>query len=461
VRRQRVRDTLRIVVACVALACAKPPPDSTESDSRTASTRAAASAAPSASLSTSVPPKPTASVARPSKPLNVILLTVDSLRTDVPWQGYPRPIAPNLTRLASESVVYTNAYSASSYTAKSVATMLSGRFASTLYRSGSFFARYPSSNLFLAEILAERGIRSIGWHGHWYFGKGSGFEQGFAEWQLVPGIRRDTETDNDVTSDKMTALGIELLGKKENTGGRFFAWAHYMDPHDQYFKHPEAPDFGKKARDRYDSEIWYADYHIGKLLDWARTQPWWSDTAVVVTADHGEAFGEHEMYKHAFELWEVLVRVPMFVYAPGAKARKIEERRSHVDLAPTLLELMGVEVPMGFQGRSVVPELYGAPPENREPILCELAHDKHNWPRRALINGRLKIIDFNRGRYELFDLEDDPGETKNLEKSHPDEFSSMKRLLEEKFGALPSVAPFGGMKLREGGHADGSEGPKG
>jgi choline-sulfatase len=457
-----VRDTLRIAVACVAAAaCAKPAPDSTESNAKTASIRAAASTAPSASLSTAVPPKPTASVQRPQKPLNVILLTVDSLRTDVPWQGYPRPIAPNLTRLASESVVYTNAYSASSYTAKSVATMLSGRLASTLYRSGSFFARYPSSNLFLAEILAERGIRSVGWHGHWYFGKGSGFEQGFAEWRLVPGIRRDTETDNDVTSDKMTALGIELLGAKENTSGRFFAWAHYMDPHDQYFKHPEAPDFGKKARDRYDSEIWYTDFHIGKLLDWARTQSWWGDTAVVVTADHGEAFGEHEMYKHAFELWEVLVRVPLFVYAPGAKARRIEERRSHVDLAPTLLELMGAEVPKDFQGRSLVPELYGAPPENREPILCELAHDKHNWPRRALINGRFKIIDFNRGRYELFDLKDDPNETKNLEKSNPDEFSSMKRLLEKQFGALPSVAPFGGMKLREGGHADGSEGPKG
>jgi arylsulfatase A-like enzyme len=95
------------------------------------------------------------------------LLTVDSLRTDsVPWLGYPRQNAPNLTRLAADSVVYSNAYAASSYTAKSVATMLSGRFASTLYRDGRFFARYASSNLFLAEILGERGMRSVSWHGH-------------------------------------------------------------------------------------------------------------------------------------------------------------------------------------------------------------------------------------------------------------------------------------------------------
>jgi arylsulfatase A-like enzyme len=395
------------------------------------------------------------------RPLNVILLTVDSLRTDVPWQGYSRPIAPNLTRLAAESTVYRRAYAASSYTAKSVATMLTGRFASTLYRDGRFFARYAPSNQFIAEILSEQGARTLAWHGHMYFGRKSGFEQGFAEWRIVPGIRFDPETDNDVTSDKMTALGEELLAEVGSDGKRFFAWAHYMDPHDQYVKHAESPDFGKKARDRYDSEIWFADHHIGKLLDFARTKPWWKDTAVIVTADHGEAFGEHDMYKHAFELWEVLVRVPLFVYVPGAKPRTIDERRSHVDLAPTILELFGSAVPAGLQGRSLVPELYGAPPDSREPILCELAHDSHNPPRRALVSGRYKIIDFGRERYELFDLEQDPSETNDIAKTRPSEFAAMKKLLGEKFGALPSVAPYGGTKLREGGRATGPEGPPG
>jgi arylsulfatase A-like enzyme len=294
-----------------------------------------------------------------------------------------------------------------------------------------------------------------------YFGRKSGFEQGFDEWRIVPGIKFDPETDNDVTSDKMTALGKELLGNPANTRGRFFAWAHYMDPHDQYLKHVEAPDFGKKARDRYDSEIWFSDFWIGNLLDWMKTQPWWSDTAVIVTADHGEAFGEHEMYKHAFELWEVLVRVPMFVFAPGVKKRAIELRRSHLDLAPTVLELMGVPIPQGFQGRSLVPELYGDEPDSREPILCELAHDSHNPPRRALISGRHKIIEFERKRYELYDLAGDPKETRDISKTDPAEFSRMKKLLDEKFGALPSIAPYGGTKLREGGRADGPEGPPG
>jgi choline-sulfatase len=449
-------------LALFSLACAKgesrPTTETSGAPSaRTPSHAGARSAlpAPSGAPSASATPLPHG----PMEPLNVILLTIDSLRTDVPWLGYGRPIAPRLTELARQSVVYERAYSASSTTAKSVATMLSGRFASTLYRDRRFFTRYPASNRFVAEILGERKIRTVAWHGHLYFGRGSGFEQGFDEWRLVPGIKFDPETDNDVTSDKMTSLGIELLGASANTSGQFFAWAHYMDPHDQYLRHAEAPEFGKKARDRYDSEIWFTDHHVGKLLDWARAQPWWKRTAVIVTADHGEAFGEHEMYKHAFELWEVLVRVPLLVHAPGSKARAITERRSHVDLAPTILELMGVAPPSDLQGRSLVPELYGATPGSREPILCELPEDSHNPPRRAVVQGPLKLIEFERGRTALFDLSSDPGERVDIAKERPSDLAAMKRTLSTSFGALGSFAPYGGGKLREGGRADGPEGP--
>ena len=71
----------------------------------------------------------------------------------------------------------------------------------------------------------------------------------------------------------MTKLGIELLGKPANTGRQFFAWAHYMDPHDEYVKHKESPDFGKLNRDRYDSEVWHTDYFVNELLSWAKQQP--------------------------------------------------------------------------------------------------------------------------------------------------------------------------------------------
>jgi arylsulfatase A-like enzyme len=390
--------------------------------------------------------------------MNVLLLTIDSLRTDVPWLGYARPIAPNLSKLAERSVVYSRAYSGSSYTAKSVATILSGRLVSTLYRDGFFFTKYPSANLFFPEVLTERGISTFGWHSHLYFGRGKGIDQGFTEWKLVPGVVFDPQTDKGITSEKMTKLGIELLGDPKLTGRQFFAWAQYMDPHDEYNQHPESPVFGKKARDRYDSEIWFSDHWIGKLLDFARQQPWWKNTVVIVSADHGEAFGEHGMYKHAFELWENLVRVPLLIAGGEIVPRRIEQRRSHIDLAPTILELMKVPAPATFQGKSLVPELYGAPPDVREPIVLELTEDSHNPPRRALISGSYKIIEFGRRKYELYDLDQDPGELEDLATERKDELSRMRELLDKRYSDVQVLPPYGGMKLKEGGTARGPAG---
>jgi arylsulfatase A-like enzyme len=398
----------------------------------------------------------------PPGPLNVLLITIDSLRADMPWTGYPRAIAPNLTRLAEQSVVYPNAYSVSSYTAKSVAALLSGRYPSTLYRTGWFFAGYAKSNRFFTELLQEKGIRTLAWHSHLYFGRGKGLEQGFDEWHVVPGITFDAQTDPNVTSPKMTALGIELLGKPENSGKRFFAWAHYMDPHDEYVKHKESPDFGNKNRDRYDSEVFYTDLWLQKLLDFCRQQPWWKDTALIVSADHGEAFGEHGMYKHAFELWEVLTRIPLIVHAPGAAPRRIEQRRSVIDLTPTILELLGVERPDDLVGRSLVDEIYGAkPPDVREPIVSELAEDSHNPQVRAIVNGDYKLIVYGDPplSYLLFNLKDDPGETKNLVKEQPEQLATMKELYRTTYANIPTIKPYGGMKLKSGKTANGPTGP--
>jgi choline-sulfatase len=267
-------------------------------------------------------PTPRASARRAAKPpLNVLLLSVDSLRADMPWAGYPREIAPNLTRLARESAVWTNYRSTSSYTAQSVATLLSGRYTSSLYRSGVFFTAFSPANLFFPELLQERGIRTIGLHAHMYFARNKGLEQGFDVWETVPGIAFDAETDRSVTSQKSSERLMALLSQPENTSGQFFVWAHYMDPHDQYIKHAESPDWGNTNRDRYDSEVFYTDLWLGKFLEFARAQPWWSRTAVIVTGDHGEAFGEHQMYKHAFELWDVLTRVPLIGWGRGCPSR--------------------------------------------------------------------------------------------------------------------------------------------
>lgn len=391
--------------------------------------------------------------ARPER-YNVLLLLVDSMRADMPWAGYPRDIAPNLKKLEAESVSYTRGYSVSSYTAKSVAAVLSGKYPSTLFRSAPFFTRYPESNLFLAELLQKAGVYTASAHAHMYLKRGVGLDQGFSEWNLVEGIRFDNKTDNHVTSHKLTPLAIEQLNKKPKDEP-FFMYLHYMDPHDVYVKHEESPDFGNKLRDRYDSELFYTDLWIGKLLDHMKKQPWWDETVVIVSADHGEAFGEHKMHRHAFELWNVLTHVPLFIRLPGAEPRRIDTPRGHVDIAPTILELMNVKAENDFVGVSLVPELFGAKPELR-PVLLELPKDTNNPERRAIIQDRMKLLVFDTGwRKDLYDVVADPLEENNLAKENPDKVKELETLFEKEWGKYKRIKPFGGNDLRGGGVANG------
>jgi choline-sulfatase len=404
------------------------------------------------------PAKPVAK--SPPAKLNVILITVDAMRADMPWTGYDKPIAPHLTELAAQGVVYENYRSVSSYTAQSVATLLSGRFASTLYRTGMFFTNYSGENAWITESMQSQGITTLAVHAHLYFDRAPGLKQGFSQWKVVPGLSWNSSTDESVTSPRSVEAMIELLKDEKTSNGQFFLWAHLMDPHDQYVKHPEAPDFGDKNRGRYDSEVWFVDHWLGKFLEFARDKPWWKNTALLVSADHGETFGEHGMFKHAFEIWESLVRIPLVVVAPGAEPRRIRAARSHIDLAPTVLELMGVPALPGFQGKSLVPEIYGAEAPSHEPILLELAEDTNNAHRQAIVRGDDKLILFDSGKVALFDLKADPEELEDLSTKDKEKAKELLALLKAEFAKLPTVEPYGGAKLKSGKSANGPKGPK-
>lgn len=443
-----------IVVACAGAPPAEPNPSPAPAPSAppTASAQPEASAAASAAE-----PAPTPPARKPSGPFNVVLLLIDSLRADMPWAGYPREIAPNLSALEPTCTSYTRGYSTSSYTAKSVAAALSGKYPSMLKRSGYFFTKYPESNLFFPELLQKAGVHTMATHGHMYMRKGNnGLDQGFADWRIVDGLTFDAQTDNHVTSQKMTPLAIEQLAAAPKDKP-FFMYLHYMDPHDVYQQHKESPAFGKKTRDRYDSEVFYTDLWVGKLLSHMREQPWWKNTVLIVSADHGEAFGEHNQYRHAFELWESLVHVPLMFCGPGIAARHIETPRSSIDFAPTILELMGVKAEHDFVGESLVAELGGGAPKER-PVLLDLPADSNNPERRALISGDYKLLVFGADwRFDLYDLKNDPGEKKDLAKSAPDKLAEMKALYQKLWGSLTKVKPYGGNKLEGGGTASGPQ----
>jgi choline-sulfatase len=376
---------------------------------------------------------------------NVLLLSVDSLRADMPWAGYARPVAPRLSALYARSIAYTHAYAASSFTSKSLGALLTGRYPSSLARTGGFFTRYLDPKDFFCTSFAAAGVPCVGGHAHAYFGRGqAGFDRGFSDWRLVPGIAFDYNTDPYVTSDKLTPMAIEMLGDAAAKGRPFFAWFHFMDPHDEYKPHPDGPRFGDTPRDRYDEEVHFTDEWLGKLLDYVDAQPWGKRTAVFVTADHGEAFGEHGMFKHAHELWEELVHVPMFVHVPGRPARAIDVPRGHVDLAPTFAEMMRVPT-SALPGQSLVAELEGQDAAPRD-VIVDLPEDEFNARRRALVSGTTKLIAFKNDLYfMLFDLAADPYEKNDLWRAQPDLAAAMLKRYRQASRAIREVEPTGGI----------------
>jgi arylsulfatase A-like enzyme len=373
---------------------------------------------------------------------NVVLISIDALRADMPWNGYPRQIAPHLTEFAHHAVLYTHAYALSSYTSQSVGGFLGGRLPSELARDGQFFGRYPRSVVFFPERLHDAGIRTLGAHAHFYFAQGrAGFDQGFDVWQMIP-TRIDFTTDLDVTGDRHEALAEQILSNPANTSGRFFAWFHFMDAHDRYLPH-RGISYGRHLRDLYDAEVTFADQQVGNLLAFIDRQPWANDTAVIITSDHGEAFGEHHAFRHGFELWQPLVRVPLMVRLPGNAPRVIDVNRSHLDLAPTVLALMGVPPEPSFRGVSLVDELYGGPTPERD-VMVDLADTGVNHARRALIHGNSKLLVFDGGaRMELFDLQTDPDENTSLRRTDPARFDEMVTRYRAAVAQLHEVAPYG------------------
>lgn len=416
-------------------------------------------------------PTPAKPSAKKRRAYNLVLITIDTLRPDLGFLGYDKPVSPNLDKLAAKSTVFERAYAMASYTGKSVGPMLIGKYPSETLRDGGHFNAYAPKNTFVTERAKEIGFRTFAGMCHWYFKPSSGLNQGFDVWDtsaIPPGM---SDNDTSISSDRLSDLALKMLTDPDNVTprgggaegdagaadggadrpgeGRFFAWFHYFDPHAQYVPHKGAPDFlgdaksgAAQVRSLYDQEVWFTDLHIGRVLDYIAGQPWAKDTAIVVTADHGEALGDHGMTWHGMEIWESLVRVPLLVYVPGLEPRRVRGRRSQIDLAPTLLDLMGVPPPPPgeLSGRSLMSDVEGEGTDEPREVYVDMPVGPFNGLRRAVISGPgagMKLIHFGGRQYQLFDLDEDPSEKKDLardkEKLAPmvDRLSAVRSRLKE------------------------------
>ena len=322
------------------------------------------------------------------KNLNLVLLTIDTVRADV--MSDARHVVPNLDGLAQKSITYTHAYAPASYTGKSVGPFIIGKNSSETQRDFSHFNAFRKER-FVQERLQAAGIRTVSVQGYWYFYLPPyGFERGFdvLDSSALPG-QGYIEGDRTTIADKLADQVIAQLRNPANTSKQFYLWSHFTDPHAEYVSH-SGFDFGNDSKGKYMGEVAFVDHQLGRIFDVIASSSFADRTVIVITSDHGEAFGEHGMVRHGFELWEPLIRVPLIIYIPQVNSQRIDARRSLIDLVPTILDLMGApqssDQGLDFMsGQSLAPELLGPAeiqPQER-PIFVDMSAGPNNAERQA------------------------------------------------------------------------------
>jgi len=333
----------------------------------------------------------------------VVLITIDSLRADVMTTPGNRRLFPALFKLRDESVSFERARTPGSGTRITLATVFSGKYFSQL-RWTNPLANRPrldrDRDIRFPELLAGAGAATVTYVSEAALESSVGIARGFSEerrFQPASGQRFA------LSRDLMEAAAARL---RSHRGGPLFLYMHLMDPHAPY----DAAGTQGTARERYLREIALVDKEIDLLLRVLDETGLASKAALIVTADHGEAFGQHNTPHHNSTLYEELLRVPLMIRAPGARPRGISAPVSLVDLGPTVLDLMGLPTPGSFMGETLMPFLRGQDPTLTRPLLAE-----RRYAQAMLFPDGIKaILDWQKGTEEIYDLARDPGETKNL-----------------------------------------------
>jgi arylsulfatase A-like enzyme/Tfp pilus assembly protein PilF len=374
---------------------------------------------------------------RPRRP-NLLLVTIDTLRADhVGVYGARDTSTPNLDALAARGVRFAHAEAAVPLTGPSHATILTGLYPPVHGVRDNILFSLDSRHRTLASLLESAGYRTAAFVGAYPVAATFGFRQGFDTWSEnfkespIPGSGAQRPA-NEVVDD---ALGW-LAGPGP---GPFFAWLHLYDPHAPY--DPPEPYRSAFAGRLYDGEIAFADAELGRVFAWLRTSGHESDTVVVVLSDHGESLGEHREVTHAVLLYEATLHVPFLVAGPSVPVgRAVEGRVATVDIVPTLLELLGVPPAPETNGRDLGPAMRGERLRS-EPLYAESLYGRLNFRWSALrswTSDDWKVVQGS--RTELFNLSEDPRETRDLSAQEGPRVEGMRAALQ---AALARMAPQG------------------
>jgi arylsulfatase A-like enzyme len=384
--------------------------------------------------------------------LNVIVVIVESLRQDqLTLLGSPRVVMPNVEGLAAAGRVYSNAYTQASHSDFADPCVLSGQYPIRGPFGAPAYVKDPDyPRVLIYDVLHALGYRTAlissqneSWGGmidfldtgnldlvlHSETFDGPTYvphgDPVFAGW--VKGERRAGKIDDRIT------VGEAIRWIAVDDPRPFFIYMNLQNSHVPY----ELPtDFPRRfssdtyrpkftlaqiatedvplVKDLYADSLAYVDLQLGRLFDHLRAQGLWEETVVVVTGDTGQAFMEHGFFTHARDLYNEVMQVPIVVSAPGLDPIIDDRLAQHVDIAPTILEILGLPEHPAFQGSSL---LRTSPNPDRSAYLAVRTPMAHQY---AVIRGGLKLIsDRRKKQVLLYDLRTDPGERKDLSRHRP------------------------------------------
>ncbi len=357
------------------------------------------------------------------QPKRVLLMVVDALRADrLSCYGYKKNTTPNIDILARRGVRFTNAYSASPTTRFAFPILFTGRSIPEIHWNREVHPLgIREENTTIAEVMRDAGFRTAAFLTYYGMRKPSGVVQGF-EHVDASQARPLSRFWKAKTSKKVVDRAIRWIEAQKQES--WFAFVHFMDPHSSYVKHRGIPKFGRGYKGRYDGEVFYTDRAIGRLLRRMTELGLDRDTAIVLMSDHGEMLGAHGARTHGNVVWQEVLRIPLMVISPGLEPGEVSCPASHVDVAPTILNLVGIDGGRhGMTASTLVPHLLDSCDSDRE-ITAEIGDY------RVLVGPRYKMIYRTKSQtYQLYDIVADPREAQDISAERPEVIEQMKERL--------------------------------
>ena len=365
--------------------------------------------------------------------LNVILITVDTLRADYVSAYGDRAQTPSIDGLARDGVVFERCIAQTPLTLPAHVTLMSGTYPLYHRVRDNGGAAAPEQLELISETLRDHGFSTSAFIAAYVLHSKWGLRQGFEHYSDEFNRSRYERMllQNEKRADEVIDLAKDWL--RSHKESRFFTWIHLYDPHTPY--DPPAP-FDKYIENPYRGEVEYTDSVLGELLTFLRAEGLLEKSLIVFTADHGESLGAHGEREHGFFVYEPAVWVPLIVRTPVKfPVKRVGRLVEHVDVLPTVLDMLEIPSPSAVQGESLLDLMFGAKPEGEATAYTETFYPRLHlgWSElAALYQGGMKYIEAP--REELYQLDKDEEERENL--ASDDDFGPTKKILRDRLSSF-------------------------